>query len=230
MPVTPTPTEPSAAPSLELLALARRGAAHEVNNLLAVIQGNAQLLPLLPADQARDVLGEIDLACERLVLVCDGWLLADPGPPPGGQRCGVADVLRQVVSVVRMSEMANIDIVCDASADLGDCGIGARTLRALAYCALATLLRSAAHPVVAVRLVARGGACTVELQAACTADRTPTVFAPDTLVTGAALHTRSVSSGLWEVGQCLQRHGGGMRHAFADGVFHLHLDLPAPTT
>lgn len=229
MPVTRTPSDRSPVQALELLALARRGAAHEVNNLLAVIQGNTQLLPLLTAEQVRVALSEIDLACERLSLLSDGWLLADPDPPPDGQQCGVADVLQQVVSVLRAAQAVEIDIAGAASAEQLECGIEARPLRALVYCALAALLRSSVRPAIAVRLGARGRGCTVHLHMACEADRLPTVLAPDAIPAGADHHRpRSISSGLWDVAQCLQRHGGGLRHAYVDGVFHLWLDLPPP--
>jgi hypothetical protein len=225
--VNQTPTDQSAVPALELLALARRGAAHEVNNLLAVLQGNSQLLQMLPAEQMRGALNEITLACERLTLLCDGWLLADPDPPPSAPRCGVADALQQVVTVLRASHVAEFAFACAPSAQQQDCGIEARTLRALVYCAFTTLLRCAARPAIAVRLVARGRRCTLHLQVACSADRVPEVRAPDTVASDATLSPRSASCGLWDVSQCLGRHGGGMGHSHARGVFHLRLDLPA---
>lgn len=218
-------TDPSAAPPLALLAQFRRATAHDVNNLLAVIRGNVQLLPALDADHAPAVCAEIDLACERLALLCDGWLLANADPPqPGDQGSCMAQVMQQAAAVAQSAYDADIRIAPASPGLQRSCAIDARNLRALLYWALVSLLHCGNRPVITVALDTRDGWCTAHLQMACDAHRLPVVAAPCAAATAGI--GAIASAGLWDVAQCLQRHGGGLQHAYTHGIFHLRLELP----
>ena len=224
--VTQSPIDPSPALSLGLLALARRSAAHDVNNLLAVIQGNLQLLPACEPGQAHTLCAEIDLACERLALLSDSWLLADPDPPQSGQRSHVADALQQVATVLRETQEADIRIEAAPAGAVWVAAIASRRLRAVLYCALLSLLRSGSRSGVDIGMTGRPAACTVHLQMACDAQHQPLAVAPDRAYLDGNNQPQSLSVGLWDIAQCLERHGGGMRLTHGHGVFQVWLDLP----
>ena len=95
---------------MDLLALARRGAAHDVNNLLAVIRGNMQLLTSLDTDLARSALREIDLGCERLALLCDSWLLADSAMSAIRTCARVNESIIDVLRVVAAAQDAELRV------------------------------------------------------------------------------------------------------------------------
>ncbi len=219
----PDPTQLSA---LDLLALARRGAAHDVNNLLAVIQGNTQLLPSLAADQLADACSEIELACERLAMLCDSWLLADFALPLSGRSARVEEAIGDVVRVIGATQEAELRIATDPAAVQLTCGFDDRTLRALLYCTLTSMLRSVHRAVVGIHWHARDANCTVHLHMACRVDHQPRIVAPDALGGSPAEWPASITTGLWDVAQCLRRHGGDLRHVHDCGAFHLWLDLP----
>ncbi len=211
----------------QVLAAARRAAAHDVNNLLAILRGNLQLLPMVSAVDAPELLAEMDLACARLALACDEWQLADPSPVLPGISCGVGEVVTEVMDLLRNATDVQVRLLAPAHAIGGSCAMDARTLRAVLYVTMRTVARAGAGAPLEIGL-ARVRQCSVlTLRTPCTPDRIPVVLAPAKMVRASQDQMPRLNVGLWDASMTLRACGGALAIRHEAAVLRVRLRLPA---
>jgi hypothetical protein len=211
-----------------VLALTRRGAAHDVNNLLTVIRGNLQLMQLLGTAEIPALVAEIELACARLALLGDEWLLAGERSSGGigsdGEASGVADGLREIVDLIGRSLQVEMRCRIDVRAERSRCGLSDRTLRALLHCALRVLARAQVGAPLRVRLVAYANSAVVLLRAPCGPATHLRLDSPATLARQPGV--QRIDPGLWDVAQLLHGRGGDFALGRSARRVWLRLTLP----
>jgi signal transduction histidine kinase len=127
-PPAPQPERPEDTPihraedSLNALAEMAAGAAHELNNPLAVISGRAQLLAEAQSDQeTKEILRQIyENACEASGIIEDLMSFAEP-PKPRVAATNVRKMLDEAVQLTsRKTNRENLDVHVQAAEEVGD--------------------------------------------------------------------------------------------------------------
>lgn len=222
-----TTSAPVARIAHAVLVQSRRAAAHDLNNLLAVVQGNLQLLQRAEVELPDSIVSEIDLACTRMALLCDGWQLADPEGLRSVDTCAVWDVVQEVAALARSTQDVQVTVTGTARAGGLSVCVDRRTLRAVGFCTMGILAQASGRAPQHVHIATRNGWCLLHVSTACRPDRVPGSVPPEQHVALGGGVSRRMGVGLWDVSEALAHHGGTVRVRHRHGVLHVRLLVPA---
>ena len=97
--------------NLESLGVLAGGIAHDLNNFLTVVKGNADLARMRPeADELKVLLDEISMACDRAAFLASQLLTFSKGGAPVRRTVSVAKLVTDAVDLARVGSAVGISV------------------------------------------------------------------------------------------------------------------------
>lgn len=207
------------------LALFGRGVAHDLNNVTALLRGLIFLAGQPGSGSPSPaLLPELEGACDRLEILGDQLLLADP--VAGDEACDAVAVAREAARRLPSLADAPVDVV--AEADAAWCGMGAQPLRAALLSVFTALGRALpAGAGLQVRVSTLPGEVGIVVFAPGLPSAVLQLRRPEDALAEAARPTARISAGLWMVDEAMRLCGGRFTARAAQGGGEVVLHLPA---